>query len=356
MSNARTPKRPNQPQRSNRPGQGSHNPDTRSAAFPRRDRDARPARPDSRPTRSDARSARPDSRPIRSDARPARRPNSPEFSRSKPQLHSKNPDQKQELYVWGRHVVESFLAKLAQQENTDVSKYMLHIIVDKNGKAPAQLKTAVDQAKFLGIKIIAHKSAEEEWPLVSHQDLNHQRICLTVPEYPTKHLHEVLPAIKQSCESKENGCVAMVLDQIQDPRNFGAILRSAAYFGVKHVIFGTDRQAAISPLVLKASAGGAFAIDLVPVTNINRALEQLKSSGCWIAGTSLEEGKTTSLDQLPHDRTWVAVMGNEEKGIRNEVAKNCDYLVKIPGHPQGVDSLNVSVATGVFLYQLTSTS
>jgi 23S rRNA (guanosine2251-2'-O)-methyltransferase len=243
---------------------------------------------------------------------------------------------------------------LAQKESDtfNSSLYKLHIIVDKSGKAPAQLKTAVDQAQFLGIKIFTHASAEEDWPLSGNQELNHQRICLTIPEYPTKNVVDAVNTVKQAAEKSEHGCVGIVLDQIQDPRNFGAILRSAAYFGVKFVVFGTDRQASITSLVLKTSAGGAFSIDLIPVTNINRAIEQLKEAGCWVIGTSLEEGKTSPLSKLPKDRTWVAVMGNEEKGLRSEVAKNCDYLVKIEGKPQGVDSLNVSVATGIFLHSL----
>ncbi|KAB8029078.1 23S rRNA (guanosine(2251)-2'-O)-methyltransferase RlmB [Fluviispira multicolorata] len=257
-----------------------------------------------------------------------------------------------ELFIWGRRTVEAFLSNLHQAKDVDNQKYTLHIIVDKSGKAPSQLKPAVESSQLLGIKVIPHSSAEETWPLAdAADDLNHQRVCLKIPEYPTQNIVEAIEFIKKANENTEHGCVGLVLDQIQDPRNFGAIIRSAAFFGLKFVVYGTDRQADITSLVLKTSAGGAFSISLIPTVNINRALVQLKEAGAWIAGTALTEN-ATSLTDLPKDRTWVAVMGNEGKGLRNEVIKNCDYVVKIPGGLGTVDSLNVSVATGVIINSL----
>jgi 23S rRNA (guanosine2251-2'-O)-methyltransferase len=101
---------------------------------------------------------------------------------------------------------------------------------------------------------------------------------------------------------------------------------------------------------VKASSGGAFSLQLVPTININRALEMLKKSGVWIVGSSLQA--TARHNQLPSDRHYVLVVGNEAKGMRQEVARNCDYLVKIPGGDAAVDSLNVAVATGVLMSAL----
>ncbi|WP_186645455.1 23S rRNA (guanosine(2251)-2'-O)-methyltransferase RlmB [Fluviispira vulneris] len=257
-----------------------------------------------------------------------------------------------ELFIWGRRTVEAFLSNLHQNKEIDNQKYTLHIIVDKAGKAPSQLKPAVESSQLLGIKVIPHTSAEETWPLAdAAEDLNHQRVCLKIPEYPTQNIVDAIEFIKSANENSEHGCVGLVLDQIQDPRNFGAIIRSAAFFGLKFIVYGNDRQADITSLVLKTSAGGAFSIALIPTVNINRALIQLKEAGSWIAGAALSE-EATSLNDLPKDRTWVAVMGNEGKGLRNEVIKNCDYVVKIPGGHGTVDSLNVSVATGVLVHSL----
>ena len=256
-----------------------------------------------------------------------------------------------ELFIWGKRPIEGYLTNLHTQENIDNTKYIIHIIVDKTNKAPVQLKPIVESAKVLGIKIISHSSAEGTWPLAGSEDLNHQRVCLKVPEFPVGQLQDILKLLKENTQNIQSGCVGLVLDQIQDPRNFGAILRSAAFFGVKFVLFATDRQAEITGLVLKTSAGGAFSINLVPVVNINRALIQLKENGAWIVGASLQEN-SIELKNLPKDRGYVLVLGNEEKGLRSEVTKNCDYLVKLKGGQNGVDSLNVSVAAGVFIHSL----
>ncbi|MBX9703214.1 MAG: 23S rRNA (guanosine(2251)-2'-O)-methyltransferase RlmB [Silvanigrellaceae bacterium] len=267
---------------------------------------------------------------------------------------SRSPQQKQatqrtkNYFVWGRRTVESFLVKLQEKTSFDAQHYELHVIVDKTNKAPQQLKPAVELAKTLGIKLKTHLSEQSNWPLADHEGVHHQRICFMIPDYPFHDIEDALDCAKKATQDGEKGCIGLVLDQIQDPRNFGAILRSAAFFGVKFVVYGTDRQSEVTPLVLKTSAGGAFSLMLIPVVNINRALANLKEAGVWIVGSSLNE-KTQALSTLPKDRLFTLVVGNEEKGLRQDVMKNCDYLVKIPGGANTVDSLNVSVATGVFL-------
>ena len=279
------------------------------------------------------------------------RPQRPE-KRDSPTLRTKKGLPK-EIFIWGRRTVEAFFENLHQQaKDLDGSKYALHIIVDKTHKAPSQLKPSVESAKLLGIKVVPHVSAEETWPLAdASEELNHQRICLKVPEYPVQNIVDATRHVKAANENSQHGCVGIVLDQIQDPRNFGAIIRSAAFFGVKFVVYGTDRQADISSLVLKTSAGGAFSVSLIPAVNINRSLQQLKEAGAWIAGAALSEN-ATSISAVPSDRTWIAVLGNEGKGLRNEVLKNCDYIVQIPGGQGTVDSLNVSVAAGIMIHSL----
>ncbi len=355
--------------------------DSRSARSDRSSSDSRTPRSDSRTPRSDSRTPRSDSRSPRSDSRS---PRSDRFSTDSRAPRSEKRDypstdhnrianerpQKlerkdfssplrtkkgmpKEIFIWGRRTVEAFLENLHQQsKDIDSSKYGLHIIVDKSHKAPSQLKPSVESAKLLGIKIVPHDSAEETWPLAdASEELNHQRICLKIPEYPVQNIVEAINHVKAANENSEHGCVGIVLDQIQDPRNFGAIIRSAAFFGVKFVVYGTDRQADISSLVLKTSAGGAFSISLIPAVNINRTLQQLKEAGAWIAGAALAES-AVALNTVPKDRAWVAVMGNEGKGLRNEVLKNCDYVVQIPGGQGTVDSLNVSVAAGIMIHAL----
>jgi 23S rRNA (guanosine2251-2'-O)-methyltransferase len=261
------------------------------------------------------------------------------------------PTSHRQFHVWGRRPIENYLARLQQEESVDQRSYALHVIADKAGRVPAQLKSIVEPCRDLGFKITLCKSQEdEEWPLNSEEQLNHQRVCLRVPSIPTVSIHDIAQSLPQMISDTPHGCLGLVLDQVQDPRNFGAILRTAAFFGAKFVIFGEDRQAEITPVVVKTSSGGAFSLQLAPTVNINRALELLKKSGVWIVGSSLQA--TARHNELPLDRHYVLVVGNESKGMRQEVARHCDYLVKIPGGVASVDSLNVGVATGVLLSTL----
>ena len=256
-----------------------------------------------------------------------------------------------DFQVWGRRPVEAFLSDLTSHTGElDVTKYSLHIIHDKSGKVPLQLKPCVDLSQALGLKIKLHKSEEDEWPLNPDDALNHQRICLRTPNLPTSDITEALNIVRTFVADGGRGCVGLVLDQIQDPRNFGAILRSAAYFNVRFVVYATDRQSELTPLVVRTSAGGVFSLKLVPVVNISRALQQLKAAGAWTLATTLEEA--SPLSTVTRDRPFVLVMGNEGKGVRLEVARQSDMRVKIPGGAGTVDSLNVAVATGVCLSAL----
>lgn len=273
--------------------------------------------------------------------------------RAQPATRTQSLRPQREFHVWGRRPIENYLARLQQEETVDQKSHALHVIADKTGRVPAQLKNIVEPCKAMGFKITLCKSQEDEtWPLNSEEQLNHQRVCLKVPQIPTVSIHDVVQNLPDWIADSPHGCLGLVLDQVQDPRNFGAIIRTAAFFGAKFVVFGEDRQAEITPLVVKASSGGAFSLQLVPTVNINRAIEMLKKSGVWVVGSSLQA--TARHNELPVDRHYVLVVGNEAKGMRQEVARHCDYLVKIPGGAAAVDSLNVAVATGVLMSALQS--
>lgn len=257
-------------------------------------------------------------------------------------------DEFRDFLVWGRHPVSAFLKRVAGDKQLDRKNYSVHIIVEKSGDIPQQLTSIAKDAEVLGIRVFKHRSEEEGWPLGVKEDLTHQRVCMRVPHYPTEDVSSAIRAAKDAKQNGFKGCVGIVLDQIHDPRNFGAILRSAAFFGAKFVAFGKNRQAEFSPLVVRTSAGGAFQVNIIPVVNISRTLEDLKEAGAWIVGTSVQNA--TPLDKIPVDRPFVLVVGNEQKGQRPEVTKHCDYLTSIPGGSPMVDSLNVSVAAGVLIH------
>jgi len=141
----------------------------------------------------------------------------------------------------------------------------------------------------------------------------------------------------------------LVLDGIQDPHNLGACLRTAEAAGVHLVVICKDRSAGITPVVRRAASGAAETLPIIQATNLARVLRTLKKHGVWLTGTSDEAGD--SLYEADLTGPVALVMGSEGSGLRRLTTELCDYLVRIPmaGH---VESLNVSVATGVCLYEI----
>jgi 23S rRNA (guanosine2251-2'-O)-methyltransferase len=145
----------------------------------------------------------------------------------------------------------------------------------------------------------------------------------------------------------ENALV-LILDEITDPGNYGAILRSADLFGVDLVIRPKNRAVGQSPVVTQASAGADAYVVSMTAVNLSREIEQLKAAGFWIYGADMD-GKP--LKEIDFSGKTALVLGSEGKGLRQNVAAHCDQLVAIPtsGH---IESLNVSVAAGILLYEI----
>ena len=140
----------------------------------------------------------------------------------------------------------------------------------------------------------------------------------------------------------------LVLDGVTDPHNLGACLRSADAAGAHAVIVPRDRSASLNPTVRKVACGAAETVPLVAVTNLSRTLKQLKQRGLWVVGTAGEA------DQLIYDVDFtvpsIIIMGAEGAGMRRLTREHCDYLAKLP-MAGSVSSLNVSVATGICLFE-----
>lgn len=143
----------------------------------------------------------------------------------------------------------------------------------------------------------------------------------------------------------------LALDHIQDPHNVGAILRTAAFFGVRGVVMTRDQSAPLTSIVYDIASGGVEVVPISIVPNMVQVFEIAKEAGLWILGTSEHESR--SISEVDRDRDWLLVLGNEEKGLRRLVSERCDELCRVP--PLGeVTSLNVSVASGVLMAALTS--
>jgi 23S rRNA (guanosine2251-2'-O)-methyltransferase len=140
----------------------------------------------------------------------------------------------------------------------------------------------------------------------------------------------------------------LILDGVQDPHNLGACLRSADGAGVHAVVTPRDRSASLTPTVRKVASGAAETVPFIQVANLARTLKWLKGEGVWLIGTAGEA--TQSLYQADLRGALAIVMGGEGKGLRRLTREQCDSLVRLP-MAGSVESLNVSVASGISLYE-----
>ena len=141
----------------------------------------------------------------------------------------------------------------------------------------------------------------------------------------------------------------LILDCVQDPHNLGAILRTADAAGVHAVVAPKDKAVGITETVRRISVGAADHVPFAQVTNLARTMEKLKAAGLWLVGTS-DHAKAQSIYDLDLKGPLALVMGAEEKGMRRLTEENCDFLASIPMAGK-VECLNVSVATGVCLFE-----
>lgn len=148
--------------------------------------------------------------------------------------------------------------------------------------------------------------------------------------------------------------IVLALDEINDPQNFGAIVRTASAFDVDAIIIQQWNQTPITKAVIDVSKGGIYNIDIVKVKNIYTAILQLKKLNYWIYATippQQVENAVVDFSKLPKDSNLVIVLGNEEKGIRKNILRKCDGYLTIQ-HSDKIQSLNVSVSCGIILYEI----
>ncbi len=174
---------------------------------------------------------------------------------------------------------------------------------------------------------------------------HHQGVGAKVGPYPLVNCSELLDGIR---DAKSNPCI-LLLDNIMDPRNLGALIRTALCINTNAVIIPKDRSARPTPIVSKASAGALEHIRLVRVTNMINTIKALKKSGLWVAGMDKTSDKSIFYSDLTVP--VAIVVGGEESGIRPLVKKHCDFLMSIP-QAGPVDSLNASVAGAVVMYEV----
>jgi 23S rRNA (guanosine2251-2'-O)-methyltransferase len=174
----------------------------------------------------------------------------------------------------------------------------------------------------------------------------HQGLALQVPPYEYAHPTDLLVAADDAGQA----ALLVALDGVTDPRNLGAVVRSVAAFGGHGVIVPERRAAGMTASAWKTSAGAASRVPVARATNLTRALEQLKSAGCFVLGLDMDGDVELPDLTLAHDPV-VLVVGSEGKGLSRLVRETCDVVVSIPMHA-ATESLNAGVAAGVALYEV----
>lgn len=214
-------------------------------------------------------------------------------------------------------------------------------LVIEDGRRSARVDAIAERARGLGIAVQRQARAGLDKRAGSDR---HQGIIARwrLPEALDE--ADLLRIIENTAEP----ALILVLDGVQDPHNLGACIRTAAAAGAHAVVVPKDRAVGLTPTVLRSSAGMAAKLPLVRVTNLARALEKLKKAGVWIGGAAGEASDSVYAADLKGPTA--IVMGSEGEGMRELTRKTCDYLWKIP-IASGVESLNVSVAAGVFLFE-----
>jgi len=238
--------------------------------------------------------------------------------------------------VYGLHAVRALLTRHAERV-TGVT------IVE--GRAEPRV------AELQALAQKAGKSVKRAPPASFKQlfgDAVHQGLYVDVQPLPAWHEEELVGAITAALESGSPKPFVLVLDGVQDPHNLGACLRTADATGALAVVIPKDRAVQLNATVRKVAAGAAETTPLAVVTNLARTLRLLKDAGLWIVGADAEAPK------LAHETDLAGpialVMGAEGAGLRQLTRETCDFLVRLP--QQGsVESLNVSVASGMLLYE-----
>ena len=226
------------------------------------------------------------------------------------------------MLVYGRNVAKDILEK-----NKKVEKIIL-----QDGFSDKNIILLIEKLK-LNYKYMSKREMDDLSGGV------HQGIILFIPDYQYKDLSVI----------NENDSVIVMLDHIEDPHNFGAIIRTCEAAGIKNIIIPKDRQVLVNSTVMKTSVGTLNNVNIILVSNLTNTIDKLKKDNYWIVGTSLEN--SVDYREVDYSGKIVIVIGNEGSGISNIVSNNCDYLVKIPMYGT-TNSLNASVAAGIMIYEV----
>ena len=276
-------------------------------------------------------------------------------------LNEKEYDVNENL-ILNYHLIKGYVIeddKVLDDIISDISYYDFYDIaltyLERNIKSSGEIKNYLKKkgaSDEISSKIVS--------ALISHKLLDDKKIKYNIID--KKKMDSMFPqsqgygayasdyqyvTLEESLSKKTQGReIYLILDGLEDPHNFGAILRSADAFGVKGVIIPKNRSVSVTEVVAHVSTGAIEYVDIIMVNNLNQALIKLKDNGYWIVGTDASGDKKAS--ELPKDLNLAVIIGSEGFGMSRLVKKQCDYMLQIPmvGH---VNSLNASVSCGIVL-------
>lgn len=229
------------------------------------------------------------------------------------------------MYVYGKNVAKELLKN---------ERKIKKVILANNFKDDEIVKLLSDKNILINY--------EEKYKLDKIEKGNHQGIILEIEDY--KYLTE-----KTMFDNMPENPFIVILDHIEDPHNFGAIIRTCEAAGAHYIIIPKDRSVSVNSTVMKTSVGALDNVNIVCVTNLNNVISKLKNKGVWIVGTDMEN--SSLYDEIDYKVPTAIVIGSEGFGMSNLVKKNCDFIARIPMYGK-INSLNASVAAGIMIYEV----
>lgn len=233
-------------------------------------------------------------------------------------------------YLYGRRAVLEALR---------AGKQIDHIVIARGARERGAVADLMSEARKAGVSV--RDAPREELDRISP---NHQGVAARIGEYEYVEIEDLLAVAKERGEP----AFLLVLDSVQDPQNFGTLLRTAEAVGVHGAVIAERRAVGVTPAVVKASAGAVEHLKIARVTNLARALEELKRANVWIVGVE-NDPVAQDYSQFDFKMALALVLGSEGAGLGRLIKEKCDFLVRLPMWGK-ISSLNVAVAGSIVLY------
>ena len=221
------------------------------------------------------------------------------------------------MLVYGRNVAEEVIKR-----NIKINKIYIQDNMD------SEITNMLSSYKKITMK---KREMDNKFPFV------HQGIVMDIEDYKYKELKDI----------KFNNSLVVMLDHIEDPHNFGAIIRTCEAAGVEYIIIPDNRSVEVNSTVIKTSVGTVFNMNIIKVTNLVNTINYLKKNGFWVVGTDMIGTDYTEID---YKGNTCIIVGNEGKGMSRLVSDNCDFIASIPMLGE-VNSLNASVACAIVVFE-----